>query len=108
MLTGEGALDRERILSRRAARQAQSDLLPAGVTMDDGMRFGAGMGISSGPSANFPLPSGCCFWGGAAGTMMWVDPARRLSAVLMTQFMPSRAWPLWGEFAQAVYADLGA
>jgi hypothetical protein len=37
---------------------------------------------------------------------MWMDPARDLCAVLMTQFMPSRAWPLWREFGEAVYADI--
>jgi hypothetical protein len=45
-------------------------------------------------------------WGGAAGTTQWVDRANGFALVLMTQFMPQDAYPLWEEIRRAAYADL--
>lgn len=107
MLLHEGALDGARVLAPATARLAHANLLPSGVTAEGGMRFGAGMGIVTAASAQHgEEPPGSFGWAGAAGTMMWMDPGRRLSGVLMTQFMPSNAYPLWAETKRAVYADL--
>ncbi len=107
MLAADGVFDGRQVVSRATARRARSNLLPRGVSAEDGMEFGAGMGVASAASGD-GLPPGSYFWGGAAGTFMWGDPAQRLSVVLMTQFMPSRGYPIWGELARAVYADLAA
>ena len=76
---------------------------------DGATAFGAGLGITTAATAvaGESLP-GSYWWAGAAGTMMWVDPAARLSVVLMTQYMPSNVYPLWAELRRAVYADLAA
>lgn len=105
MLLNGGVLDGARILRPRTARLAHANLLPRGVLADGNMAFGAGMGIITRATTYDAVRApGAYFWGGAAGTIMWIDPANRLTAVLMTQFMPSRAWPLWREFGDAVYA----
>lgn len=109
MLLEDGAFDGRQVLERGAARRAKTNLLPRGVPGEGGMEFAAGMGLVSRTSAEAGLePAGTVFWGGAAGTFMWVDPVNKLSVVLMTQFMPSRAYPLWTELRRAVYADLAA
>ena len=45
-------------------------------------------------------------WAGAATTLGWVDPARKLRGVLMVNYIPSEHWPLWGDLNKAIYADL--
>lgn len=109
MIAADGVFDGRQVVSRATARRARSDLLPRGVTAERGMGLGAGMGVKAeAGGGDIDLPVGAYFWGGAAGTFMWGDPAQRLSVVLMTQFMPSHGYPLWSELARAVYADLAA
>jgi CubicO group peptidase (beta-lactamase class C family) len=101
--------DGDGVIARAVARRAHTNLLPAGVVAEDGLAFGAGMGVVSRASATPGTePVGSYFWGGAAGTYMWNDPVNRLSVVFMAQFMPSRAYPVWDELRHAVYADLAA
>ena len=48
--------------------------------------FGVGFAVRSGAGmAPFPGSVGNYYWGGAAGTTFWVDPAERLFAVMMIQ-----------------------
>lgn len=107
MLQNDGALSGVRVLKPETARLAHSNLLPPGVTAEGATAFGAGMGIvTSAVPGEEPL--GSYSWAGAAGTTMWIDPVNRLSVVMMTQYMPSNAYPIWSELRRAVYADLAA
>ncbi len=109
MLQNDGVVDGVRVLSRATARRAHSNLLPPGVIAEGGMGFGAGMGIITPATAvRDREPPGSYGWSGAAGTLMWIDPVHRLSVVMMTQYMPSRAYPIGAEIKRAVYADLAA
>jgi CubicO group peptidase (beta-lactamase class C family) len=45
-------------------------------------------------------------WGGAASTFFFVDPAERLTAIFMTQLVPSSTYPLRSELRQLVYQAL--
>ena len=45
-------------------------------------------------------------WGGAAGTVALVNVKLGLRASLYTQYMPSEAYPVHGDFPKAVLADL--
>ena len=47
-------------------------------------------------------------WGGAAGTVAFVNYKAGLRANLMTQYMPSEAYPIHEGFPKAVAADLAA
>jgi len=107
MLHNDGALDGVRVLSPATARRAHTNLFPAGIVTEDGSAFGAGMGIITPASAVAGQEiAGSYGWAGAAGTLMWVDPAHRLSVVMMTQYVPSRAYPVWAELKRAIYADI--
>jgi CubicO group peptidase (beta-lactamase class C family) len=102
MLAGLGAIGGRRVMSERAVRLGTSNLLPAGVntagTFAAGSGFGAGGRSSDG---NFG-------WGGAAGTVAFVNVGTGLRGNLMTQYMPSEAWPVHSAFPAAVLKDLAA
>jgi len=46
------------------------------------------------------------FWGGAASTTFWVDPEQKITAVLMTQFMPSDKYPLREDLRALLYSGI--
>lgn len=107
MLLNDGELDGVRVMAPGTVALACTNLAPAGV------RTPLGDGIGPGSRVVLPdsvregdLPVGTVSWGGAAGTTQWVDRANGFALVLMTQFMPQDAYPLWEEVRQAVYADL--
>jgi CubicO group peptidase (beta-lactamase class C family) len=106
MLLGYGEIDGRRVMSEPAVRLATSNLLPSGIetkgTFVDGQGFGAGGRVGLGDMA------GTFGWGGAAGTVAYVDFKRALRAVMMTQYMPSNTYPLTEEFSKAVMTDLSA
>ena len=79
--------------------------LPAGVSMpvfgeepgaepnDTGLGFGLGFGVITNPVAGHVIGSAGEFnWGGAAGTVFWIDPVEELVVVSMIQLMRS-PWP---------------
>jgi CubicO group peptidase (beta-lactamase class C family) len=105
MLANYGELDGVRIMSPRTAALAMSDLLPSGVSTDGTFAEGAGFGAGGrvGKGAN----EGVYGWGGAAGTVAFVDPKRKLRAVCMAQYMPSNTYPFLDNFAKWVLKDLG-
>lgn len=94
-----------------------SNLLPAGVTFGGigggtggttapvPMGFGAGGSVylADGPGG-FP-GKGTYGWGGAAGTIAFVDPARKFRATVMVNYFPAERWPLRAEIAQALGKD---
>ena len=66
-----------------------------------------------GTAAKHPRPSSTprntsYGWGGAAGTVAFVDMKRGLRAGMYTQYMPAETYPLHAEFPKAVVADLMA
>ncbi|HXT78840.1 MAG TPA: serine hydrolase domain-containing protein, partial [Acetobacteraceae bacterium] len=88
MLLGQGRLGEVRLLGRKTIElmtsdhlgtiQGPPDLLPPGHG------FGLGFAVRTAPGmAPFPGSVGNYYWGGAAGTTFWVDPAERLFAVMM-------------------------
>ncbi len=116
MLQNGGSLDGARILKAETVALAMSNLLPAGVNYGGAVAntggatgqsqgFGAGgsvylVDIPGGPS------KGSYGWGGAAGTIAWVDPVRKLRATVMVNYIPGEKWPLRKDFTTALYADL--
>jgi CubicO group peptidase (beta-lactamase class C family) len=70
----------------------------------DGVGFGLGFAIGQGPAATAMAGSaGDFYWGGAASTAFWVDPAEDLFVVFMTQLFPSTAYPLRAQLRALVY-----
>jgi CubicO group peptidase (beta-lactamase class C family) len=80
MLVGDGKLDGKRVMTRDMVALGTSNLLPAGVTYENGKAgFGAGGRVGLGERA------GTFGWGGAAGTVGAVDRVRKLRMTGMTQ-----------------------
>ena len=113
MLANEGELDGARILKPETARLAMSNLLPAGADTSilNSARAGAApLGFGAGGSvtlADTPggTGKGAYGWGGAAGTIGWVDPAHNLRLTVMINLFGDV--PLRADTTKAVFADLG-
>ncbi len=105
MMLNGGTLAGTRLLARPTVALMTSDhlgpvtgapdLLPPG--------YGFGLGFAVRMQAGIaPMPGavGQDYWGGAAGTTFWVDPAERLFAVLMIQAPAQR------EFYRVMFRDM--
>ena len=105
MLANYGELDGVRIMTTETAKLAMSDLLPSAVSTDG--TFASGAGFGAGGRVGKGVNDGIYGWGGAAGTVAFVDPKRKLRAVCMAQYMPSNVYPFHENFAKWVMQDLG-
>jgi len=110
LLLGEGVVNGRRIAPREAAHRVGLNLLPPAVqtegTLLRGAEFGAGVWIMTPASARGgEEPPGSYSWAGASGTTMWVDPSSNCAVVLMTQYVPATAYPLYSEARQSFYSD---
>ncbi|USU03936.1 beta-lactamase family protein [Sphingomonadaceae bacterium OTU29LAMAA1] len=119
MLADGGSLDGVRIMKPETVRLAMSNLLPAGVTFGGvggatggasanavPMGFGAGGSVylADGPGG---MPSkGTYGWGGAAGTVAFVDPVKRVRGTIMVNYFPADRWPVRQEAVRALATDL--
>ena len=108
MLLGEGALCDVRVMETETARLAMSDLLPpdvdkTGMYYESG--FGAGGRVTIEPGATGE-GVGTFGWGGAAGTVAWVDRANNLRTSGYVQNLPSEITPFRAGVLGSVYADL--
>jgi CubicO group peptidase (beta-lactamase class C family) len=104
MLLGGGMLDGKRIMAVETVALGMSNLLPEGAdtsgTLVSTSGFGAGGRVGLGDRA------GTFGWGGAAGTMGFVDTKRQIRATGMIQYMPSFAQDFPDKFGKWIYADL--
>ena len=72
-----------------------------------GLGFGLGFSTTIDPAATLiPASAGDLSWGGAASTFFWVDPKEELIAILMTQLLPSSAYPIRRQLRTLVYSAL--
>jgi len=93
MLVNEGVLDEVRLLKADTVRRMVGNGLPPEVLQARGGKMGWGLGnvnVVLDPSGvNYPAHTGEYGWDGTAGTIFWIDPARHLVTVLMTQSAPA-------------------
>ncbi len=90
MMLNGGTLHGTRLLGRKTVELMTADHLGsirgAPDLLTPGYGFGLGFAVRLTPGiAPMPGSVGQYYWGGAAGTTFWVDPAERLYAVLMIQ-----------------------
>lgn len=110
LLRRRGEVDGVRLLSDRTVRYMTANHLPGGVDLEqfgrplfaettyDGVGFGLGFAVTLDPVKNRVLGSaGEYSWGGAASTAFWVDPVEDVTAVFLTQLLPSSTHPLRSE-----------
>lgn len=115
MLQNLGTLDGVRILKPETARLAMSNLLPAGVAYGQvaastGGSAGPGMGFGAGGSVSLTdVPggpgAGTFGWGGAAGTIAFVDAKRQVRGVGMVNYFPAEKYPLRADVIKAAYSS---
>jgi CubicO group peptidase (beta-lactamase class C family) len=114
-----GELDGVRLLGPRTLHYMSRNHLPGGADLEtfgrplfaettfDGVGFGLGFSVLDDPVKNKVLGSrGELAWGGAASTAFWVDPVEGLTAVFLTQLLPSSTHPLRSQLKQLVYQAL--
>ena len=103
MLIGRGQFDGKRVMSEQAVALGTSNLLPQGVvttgTLANGGGFGAGGRVGLGAEA------GTFGWGGAAGTIAFVDLHRGWRGGFYTQYMPVDAYPIQRQFPEIAMKD---
>ncbi|MBW4090788.1 MAG: beta-lactamase family protein [Proteobacteria bacterium] len=112
MLADGGRFAGGRLLGRKTLELMTADHLgglPAATDLlAPGHGFGLGFAVRlAAGMAPFPGSVGSYFWGGAAGTTFWVDPAERMIAVLMIQAPGQREHyrVLFRDLAYAALAD---
>ncbi|WP_425230873.1 serine hydrolase domain-containing protein [Sphingomonas sp.] len=116
MLQDGGRLNGVRIARADTVATMMSNLLPAGVTFagiggstggtqapSQGFGAGGAVYLTDGPGG-FP-GRGTYGWGGAAGTIAFVDPAHHFRATFMANYMPADRYPVRAELAAALVRD---
>ncbi len=119
MLRAGGMGNGQRIIGRHTLEYMASNHLPGGKLLNDlgqslfsevsmqGQGFGLGFSTVEAPSAMSCLSArGEFAWGGAASTVFWVDPLHEITAIFMTQLLPSSTYPLRPALRNAVYQAL--
>lgn len=115
MLLGKGELDGVRYLGRKTVELMMSNHLDGDMaamgqkrwseSTAEGIGFGLGFSVMLDPArAQILGTPGECAWGGAASTAFWIDPAEDMIAILLTQLVPSSAWPLRRELRVLTYS----
>jgi CubicO group peptidase (beta-lactamase class C family) len=113
-MLGKGTLDGVRLLGRKTvelmtANHLGGDMAAMGTarfseTTYEGIGFGLGFSVMLDPArAQIVGSPGENAWGGAASTAFWIDPVEDMSVILMTQLMPSSAFPFRRELRVLSY-----
>lgn len=89
MIRNGGALDGVRILAPHTVRLMTTNQIPGRYT--EGMGFGLGFETVERYGANGMRSQGSFGWGGAYGSLYWVDPEERLVVTFMMQLLPNRS-----------------
>jgi CubicO group peptidase (beta-lactamase class C family) len=112
MLANGGELDGVRLLGRMTVDMMFSNHIGTGkpVTVrGPGYGFGLGAGVLTDPStARDALSIGTWSWGGANGTIFWIDPVEELIPIMMIQINPYSHFnirPLFSVVAQQAVID---
>ena len=118
-LLNQGELNGNRIIGRKTLDFMHQNHLPENRDLNqmgqslfsettfEGVGFGLGFSVLLDPViSGTPGSIGEYGWGGAASTWFMLDPLEQLSIVLMTQLIPSNAYPIRRQLKTAVYQAL--
>ncbi len=119
LLRNHGQLGDVRLVGDRTLRMMARNHLPGDADLEtfgrplfaetpfSGVGFGLGFSVTLDPLATHSLSSpGEYGWGGAASTAFWVDPVEDITAIFMTQLLPSSTYPIRSQLRQLVYSAL--
>jgi CubicO group peptidase (beta-lactamase class C family) len=114
MLLNDGELDGQRLLAPNTIKMMRQDHIGksrarvryTSTMPNDGIGFGLGFGmIKKQGLSQLPMPEESYFWGGAAGTLFWIDPKNEMIVLFMTQVLPHRTnlrQDMWSLTYQAI------
>ena len=77
-------------------------------TANEGVGFGLCFATTLDAVRTANLGVGDYYWGGAASTIFWVDPVEDITAVFMTQLMPSGTFNFRGQLKSIIYSSIVA
>lgn len=118
MLRRGGELDGRRVVSPRTIDLMTRNHLPGGAdlagfalgsfseTAYEGIGFGLGFAMTLGQVESGGYGAGDYYWGGAASTIFWVDPAEDLVVIFLTQLMPSGTFNFRGQLKNIIYGAI--
>jgi CubicO group peptidase (beta-lactamase class C family) len=105
-----------RLVGRKTLELMTANHLPGGKDLPQVSRsafseaayegVGFGLGFATTTAAHKTMiagNNGDYFWGGAASTFFWVDPAEEMSVVFLTQLIPSSTWPVRRQLRTMIY-----
>jgi len=117
MILGKGSLEGHQYISPKTLQLIAANHLPGGADLKTlsrsmfseaaygGIGFGLGFATTLDPPTTLiPGSAGDLFWGGAASTYFWIDPAEDLAVVFLTQLVPSSAYPIRRQLRTLVYS----
>lgn len=113
-MLNKGELEGVRLLGRKTvelmtANHLRGDMAAMGQprwseSTAEGIGFGLGFSVTLDPArAQILGTPGEYAWGGAASTAFWIDPAEEMAVILLTQLMPSSAYPIRRELRVLTY-----
>jgi CubicO group peptidase (beta-lactamase class C family) len=106
MLLNGGEYNGQRLLGRMTVNMMITNQIGAGKPVyirGDGYGFGLGFGVLTNPArAADALSIGTFTWGGANGTLFWIDPQEDLIGILMIQINPYTHFNIRPLFSVAV------
>jgi len=119
LLRRGGELDGVRLLSNRTVDYMTRNQLPGNADLEafgqstfaetsfDGVGFGLGFAVVMDPAASKVMASpGAYAWGGAASTGFYVDPHEDITAVFLTQLLPSSTYDLRAQLQRLILQAL--
>jgi len=113
-----GELDGARLISPRTLALMHRNHLPGGKSLSDlaldgfsetgnaGVGFGLGFAMTLDQMVSGALGQDDYYWGGAASTIFWVDPAEDLVAIFLTQLLPSSTYAIRAQIRNMVYSAI--
>jgi CubicO group peptidase (beta-lactamase class C family) len=118
-MLNRGELGGMRLIGPKTLKLMTANHLPGGRDLTElsrsmfseatnaGIGFGLGFAVTMDPAkALLPGSPGEFYWGGAASTAFWIDPAEDLITVFMTQLLPSSMYPVRRELRTLVYSAI--
>ncbi len=111
MMLGKGEFNGVRLLKAESVaemtrNQLDVQALKTNSLVKHDLGFGLCFGLfSASGRAGGAVPVNGYFWGGAASTYFWVDPARRITGVVMTQVFGGDVMPYYLEMLDALYRE---
>lgn len=74
--------------------------------LPDGMGFGLGLATTLDEKRTGVPADGDYYWSGAATTVWWVDPARDLTVIFLTQLLPATAYGFQDWLKRQIYSAI--